>query len=63
MTIKYIGDGTAYFPGVPMRDLEQDEWDALSDNIKTALVAAKLFDAKAPKVQATPTASNKGGGG
>lgn len=61
MTIKYIGDGASYFPGVPMRDLEQDEWDALADSVKVALVKAKLFEANAPKVQVTPQASSKGG--
>lgn len=62
-TVKYIGDGSHYFPGVRMQDLTQDEWDALPDAVKTALVKAKLFDAKAPKATepAAATKSNKGG--
>lgn len=63
-TVKYIGDGSHYFPGVPMRDLTQDEWDALPAKVKTALIKAKLFDAKAPKETESAAApkSNKGGG-
>lgn len=63
-TIKYIGDGTKYFVGVPMQDLTQDEWDALPAKVKTALIEAKLFDAKEPKAAESAAApkSNKGGG-
>jgi hypothetical protein len=30
---KYIGEG-AYWPGVPMRDLTDEEWEALSGDAK-----------------------------
>lgn len=57
--IKYIGDGTATFPGVPMRDLSDEEWAALAPAVQRALVDAKLFDTVAPVVVEAPAPSKK----
>lgn len=45
----YIGDGTSYYPGVPMRNLTQTEWQALSPEVREALLNSKLFSGKEPE--------------
>ena len=57
--IRYIGDGTASFPGVPMRDLSDEEWTALAPAVQKALVDAKLFDTVAPAAVETPAPNKK----
>jgi hypothetical protein len=44
VTHYYIGDGSRYVPGIPMRDLTDAEWRALPENLRKA--AAKLFSTK-----------------
>ena len=38
-----------YIPGVPMRDLTDDEWDALDDDAKATVDAAPFFRKTAPR--------------
>jgi hypothetical protein len=47
----YIGDGTMYWPGIPMRDLSAEEWAALPAATQAALLANQLF-APAPVLDA-----------
>lgn len=44
----YVGDGSRYFPGVPMRDLSNDEWQAIPEPDRQALLDAGLFSTKKP---------------
>jgi len=39
----YTGDGSATWPGVPMRDLSAEEWAGLEKATQTALVKQGLF--------------------
>ncbi len=45
---KYIGQGK-FFSGVPTRDLNKAEWDALEKDIQTALIAQGVFAIAAAK--------------
>jgi hypothetical protein len=37
-----------YIPGVPMRDLTEDEWEALDDDQKATVDASPFFRKTAP---------------
>jgi hypothetical protein len=45
----FIGDGSHYMIGVPMRDLSNPEWEALDEDTRKALHDAKLFTGKRPE--------------
>ena len=40
--VKYIGNG-AFWPGVPARDLENGEWQAIDEGLRKQLVEQKLY--------------------
>lgn len=42
MIAKYVGDG-AFLHGVPARDLDESEWDALTDEERAAAVERGLY--------------------
>jgi hypothetical protein len=45
----------AFFPGIPLRDLTQDEWDALSDRMRESIDAAPFYrKTKPPAAPASP---------
>lgn len=44
----YIGDGSRYFPGAPMRDMSDEEWKAIPERDRQAMLDAGLFSAKKP---------------
>ena len=44
----YVGAG-GYVDGVPACDLTQDEWDALSDEMKAHALAAGTHEIKSPR--------------
>lgn len=48
---KYKGDGSEYLMGVPARNLDEAEFDALSDEQKAEMAASPLYDLRrdAPK--------------
>lgn len=48
-TIKYIGDGTTYFPGVSMQDMTKEEWYELPAATRAALVDNGLFNGPRPR--------------
>ena len=39
---RYIGNG-AFWPGVPARDLQNGEWEAIDEDIRTILLNFKLY--------------------
>lgn len=58
--IYYIGDGSRFFPGVSMRDMSDDEWAAIPEADRQAMLNAKLFSTKKPpagKPEAQPDAA------
>ncbi len=42
--VRFVGDGSAYLPGVPMRDMTVEEWSALPDALRTAASASGLYE-------------------
>lgn len=43
---RYVGDGTEFLEGVPMRDLEDDQFALLSDEQQAAVQASPLYSNK-----------------
>ena len=43
MAIKYIGDGTEHYPGLPNDDLSDEQWAALPEEVREMLIARKMF--------------------
>lgn len=39
----YLGDGTAFISGAPMRDLTRAEWDALDPQVQDFCLATELY--------------------
>lgn len=50
----YVGDGSRYFPGVPMRDMSKEEWEVIPEHDRQALVNAGLFSTKKPAAKVEP---------
>lgn len=44
----------AYFPGVPLRDLTDDEWLALPQRYKDSVDAAPFYKKTKPPVESAP---------
>lgn len=42
-TIRYAGGGD-YWPGVPARDLDAEEWVALPEDLRRLLLALRLYE-------------------
>lgn len=43
MTTKYVGKQGEYLPGIPARNLTDEEWDELSKEERKAAVASGLY--------------------
>lgn len=56
MTVKYTGDG-AYFPGVPARDLTDEEFAALPEAQQQALLNSGLYTQEAAPARAKKAAT------
>jgi len=44
VVMRWKGDGTAYVPGAPMRDIAPDEWNALPEDVRLTARASGLYD-------------------
>lgn len=42
--VRYTGDGNEYIYGVPMRDMTDDEWNALPEDGRVIAIASGLFE-------------------
>lgn len=49
--IRWQGDGTAYVPGAPMRDLLPDEWNALPEDVRRTAQASGLYSLAGDEAQ------------
>jgi hypothetical protein len=58
MTITYTGDGR-YLDGVPMRDLTDEEWAALADELRAAALELGVYKAPAKKTDEKSPAKEK----
>lgn len=43
---RYTGDGTAYLNGIPARNLDEDEFEALSADDRRRVRASGLYDVR-----------------
>jgi hypothetical protein len=43
VVIRWQGDGTAYVPGAPMRDIQPDEWNELPADVQATVRASGLY--------------------
>lgn len=41
---KYKGDGAGYHTGIPARDISEEEWDSLPDELKATASASPLYE-------------------
>ena len=41
--VRWKGDGTAYVPGAPMRDISPDEWNELPADVQATVRASGLY--------------------
>jgi hypothetical protein len=62
MAVKYIGDGSEFYPGLQNADLTDEQWEALPEEVREMLVRRKMFEvipaAKSKgKAEVTPKAS------
>jgi hypothetical protein len=44
----------AFFPGVPLRDIEDYEWDALSTRMQESIDAAPFYVKTKPRTETAP---------
>lgn len=44
----------AFFPGIPLRDLTQAEWDALDDRMQESLDATPFYRKTKPRTETAP---------
>ena len=49
MTYKYIGDGKIFLPGVPARDLTDEEWERLTPEQKAAARNSRVYRHQKPQ--------------
>lgn len=45
----------AFFPGVPLRDIDTDEWDALTDRMRDSVDASSFYRKTKPPQSPPPT--------
>lgn len=55
VVMRWIGDGTAYIPGAPTRDISAEEWNKLPEDVRHAARASGLYDPD--EIEATPAAA------
>lgn len=53
--VSYTGDGTEFVNGVPARDLEAAEWDALDDEQQQAAIDSGLYEVEGAAKSRKPT--------
>lgn len=49
----------AFFPGVPLRDIEADEWDALDKRMQESIDACPFYRKTAPRTETAPLGGPK----
>lgn len=59
--VKYLGDGKEILYGVPMRDMTDEEWAALPQDLQEFALATGRFEVDKPKAS-KPAAEDKGKG-
>lgn len=44
----------AFFPGVPLRDIESDEWDTLPQRLRESVDASPMYRRTKPHTETAP---------
>jgi len=58
--VRYIGANIGYMPGIPMKDMDADEWNALDGDLRENAIRAGLYQLGGPEEGAEQTAEAKG---
>ena len=58
--VRYVGANIGYIPGVPMKDMDADEWNALDGELRESALRAGLYQLGEPEEGAEETADIKG---
>ena len=58
--VRYVGANIGYIPGVPMKDMDADEWNALDGELRENALRAGLYQLGGPEEGAEETADIKG---
>lgn len=58
--VRYVGANIGYMPGVPMQDMDADEWNALDGDLRENALRAGLYQLGGPEEGAEETAEIKG---
>lgn len=53
--VRYVGDGSGFIPGVPLRDLTADEWQAMDPVVQASVRSSGIYRV----VESKPTAKKK----
>lgn len=54
--VRYIGANIGYMPGVPMKDMDAEEWNALDGDLRENAIKAGLYQLGGPEEGAKETA-------
>lgn len=57
--VRYIGANIGYMPGIPMKDMDADEWNALDGDLRENAIRAGLYQLSGPEEGAERTAEAK----
>ena len=57
--VRYVGANIGYIPGVPMQDMDADEWNALDGELRENALKAVLYQLGGPEEGAEETAEIK----
>ena len=57
MTIRYLGDGSQFFSGIPNRDMTAEEWLEIPEVLRAEAIASGLYreESGRKKIQSAPT--------
>lgn len=59
-TVRYVGANIGYMPGVPMKDMDAEEWNALDGDLRENAIKAGLYQLGGPEEGAKDLAEIKG---
>lgn len=59
-TVRYVGANIGYMPGVPMKDMDAEEWNALDGDLRENAIRAGLYQLGGPEEGAKELAAVKG---
>ena len=48
-TVRYVGANIGYIPGVPMKDMDAEEWNALDADLRVLALGSGLYELGDPE--------------